>query len=148
MRTCGSILVVLAAGLAIGGSVSACADRVTATTAAAPMTPGASGTPHRVEVAQFAAVIAEPSVQIIDVRTPAEFADGHIVGAVNIPVNDPDFGRRVSELDPGGRYAVYCRSGNRSQPAVAQMQAAGILDIVELESGTNGWAAAGQPLTR
>ena len=90
----------------------------------------------------------KPSVQIIDVRTPAEFADGHIVGAVNIPVNDPDFGRRVSELDPAGRYAVYCRSGNRSQPAVAQMQAAGILDIVELESGTNGWAAAGQPLTR
>lgn len=148
MRTSGRYLVVLFALLAIGSSVTACADQVTATTAAAPVRPGTPGAPQRVDVAEFAEVIIRPGVQIIDVRTPAEFADGHIVGAVNIPVNDPDFGRRVSELDWAEKYAVYCRSGNRSQTAVARMLAAGILDIVELKTGTNGWAAAGQPLAR
>lgn len=100
------------------------------------------------DVAEFADVITAPEVRIIDVRTPKEFADGHISGAVNIPVSDPDFGQRVSKLDPAGVYAVYCRSGNRSQPAVAQMQAAGIANVIELDSGTKGWTAAGQPLDR
>ena len=145
MGTYRNTLVVLLAGFAIGGSVAACAEHVNATTAVGPMAPGAA---QRVGIAEFADIIAGAGVQIIDVRTPAEFAEGHIVGAVNLPVNDPDFGRRVSELDPAGKYAVYCRSGNRSQPAVASMQAAGILDIVELESGTNGWTAAGKPLAR
>lgn len=102
--------------------------------------------PVRVDVPQFAAIVNAPGVTIVDVRTPQEFAEGHIEGAVNIPVEFPDFIDRVSELDPNGTYAVYCRSGNRSQPAVAGMQQVGINGIYELESGTNGWSSAGQPL--
>jgi len=56
-----------------------------------------------------------------------------------------DFTDQVSQLDADGTYAVDCRSGNRSQTAVDQMSGAGINGIYELESGTNGWAAAGQP---
>ncbi len=104
--------------------------------------------PVRVGVPEFADIIADPSVTIVDVRTPQEFADGHIDGAVNIPVELPDFMDRVSELDPSGTYAVYCRSGNRSQPAVDGMASAGINGIYELESGTNGWTSGGQPLVQ
>jgi phage shock protein E len=102
--------------------------------------------PVRVDVPEFAAIVNAPSVTIVDVRTPQEFAEGHIAGAVNIPVEFPDFIDRVRELDPNGTYAVYCRSGNRSQPAVAGMQQVGINGIYELQSGTNGWSSAGQPL--
>jgi phage shock protein E len=58
---------------------------------------------------------------IIDVRTPAEFASGHLEGALNIDVQSPDFAARIMELDPSGEYFVYCRSGNRSGQAIAQM---------------------------
>jgi rhodanese-related sulfurtransferase len=104
--------------------------------------------PVRVGVPEFADIITDPGVMIVDVRTPQEFADGHIDGAVNIPVELPDFVDRVSELDPNGTYAVYCRSGNRSQVAVAGMTDVGINGIYELESGTNGWASEGQPLVQ
>lgn len=108
----------------------------------------ATDAPVRVGVAEFANVIASPDVTIVDVRTPQEFAEGHIEGAVNIPVELPDFMDRVSELDPSGTYAVYCRSGNRSQPAVAGMSSVGITSIFELESGTTGWTSEGQPLVQ
>lgn len=103
-------------------------------------------TPVRVGVPEFATVVATPGVTIVDVRTPEEFAQGHIEGAINIPVEYPDYMQRVSELDPNGIYAVYCRSGNRSQPAVAGMAQVGINGIYELENGTVGWSQAGQPL--
>ncbi len=104
--------------------------------------------PVRVGVPQFAEVITDPNVTIVDVRTPQEFSEGHIDGAVNIPVELPDFMDRVSELDPSGTYAVYCRSGNRSQPAVQGMASVGINGIYELESGTTGWTSEGQPLVQ
>jgi phage shock protein E len=102
--------------------------------------------PVRVGVSDFAAIVQSPGVTILDVRTPEEFAQGHIAGAVNIPVEYPDYVQRVSELDPNGTYAVYCRSGNRSQPAVAALEQLGITGVYELESGTVGWTAEGQPL--
>ncbi len=102
--------------------------------------------PVRVGVSDFAAIVQSPGVTILDVRTPEEFAQGHIAGAINIPVEYPDYTQRVSELDPNGIYAVYCRSGNRSQPAVAALAQLGINGVYELESGTVGWAAEGQPL--
>lgn len=108
----------------------------------------APATPVRVGVAEFATVIADPTVTIVDVRTPEEFAAGHIEGALNIPVERADYIDRVAELDPHGTYAVYCRSGNRSQPAVAGMASVGINAIYELESGTVGWASEGQPLVQ
>ena len=103
-------------------------------------------TPERVDPAMFANVIATPGIQIIDVRSPEEFAQGHIEGAVNYNVEGPDFGAQISALDPAGTYAVYCRSGNRSQPAVAAMSSIGINGIFELESGIVSWEDAGFPV--
>ena len=85
---------------------------------------------------------------LLDVRTPKEHAEGHLPGAVNIPVESSDFRDRVSALDPAGTYAVYCRSGNRSQGAVETMAGAGITGIYELESGTVGWTGEGLDLVR
>lgn len=105
----------------------------------------APAAPKRVDAEAFAAVVATPGVQIIDVRTPEEFAAGHIEGAVNYNVQGAEFLDQIATLDPAGTYAVYCRSGNRSQPAVEAMSAAGISGIYELESGIIGWESAGLP---
>jgi rhodanese-related sulfurtransferase len=102
--------------------------------------------PVRVGVEEFANVIAAPGVVILDVRTPQEFAEGHIEGAVNIPVESADYIDQVAQLDPSVTYAVYCRSGNRSQPAVDGLASVGVTSVYELESGTIGWTDAGQPL--
>lgn len=67
---------------------------------------------------------------VIDVRTPAEFASGHLEGAINIDVQGSDFDVRIAELDPDGHYVVYCRSGNRSGQAIQRMAELGITDAV------------------
>ncbi|MCE9514418.1 MAG: rhodanese-like domain-containing protein [Mycobacterium sp.] len=138
------LLALVICALVVAGGLTGCSASTSASTRA---TASDSG-PARVGTGEFAAVIEQPGTQIIDVRTPEEFADGHIAGAVNIPVQQPDFATRIAALDPNTTYAVYCRSGNRSQPAVAAMEEAGITTIYELDSGTKGWTAAGQPLTR
>ncbi len=101
--------------------------------------------PQRVDAAAFADVVATPGVTIVDVRTPEEFDAGHIDGAVNYNVEGPDFASQIAGLDPAGTYAVYCRSGNRSQTAVAEMSGVGINGIYELSTGINGWLDAGYP---
>ncbi|ADG74811.1 Rhodanese domain protein [Cellulomonas flavigena DSM 20109] len=63
---------------------------------------------------------------VVDVRTAAEYAEGHLQGAVNVDVQDAGFADAVAELDPGVPYVVYCRSGNRSAAAAATMVAAGL----------------------
>ena len=66
---------------------------------------------------------------IIDVRTPAEFASGHLDGAINIDVQSADFRDRVMALDTDGEYFIYCRSGNRSGQAINQMFQMGFTDM-------------------
>jgi rhodanese-related sulfurtransferase len=144
-----SVLAIAAAALLCPGLAGCSSDA-----GAGAATPGAVATNDsarvhlRVGVIDFERVVAMPGVQIVDVRTPEEFAEGHIPGAVNIAVQDAGFADQVSRLDPTATYAVYCRSGNRSKSAVAGMQRAGITSIYELESGTTGWVAAGKPLVR
>lgn len=95
------------------------------------------------DAAAFADLAAADGVVILDVRTPQEFAEGHLEGAVNLDVSSPDFGAGVAELDPAATYAVYCRSGNRSQTAMQQMQGAGITALADLAGGIQAWVDAG-----
>lgn len=104
--------------------------------------------PERVDAARFSEIIAGPGVVLIDVRTPEEFAAGHIDGAVNYNVEGPDFAAQIAALDPSGTYAVYCHSGNRSRTAVAAMSQAGIPGVYELDGGITAWSAAGYPVTQ
>jgi phage shock protein E len=81
---------------------------------------------------------------VIDVRTPAEYAAGHIVGAQNIDVEAGDFAARISTLDKKAQYLVYCRSGRRSAIAADEMAKAGFTDIVD-GGGMADLVAAGAP---
>lgn len=87
----------------------------------------------------FAEEISVPGVQIVDVRTAEEFAEGHIPGAEQIDVNDRDFMAKCRDrLDTGRTVAVYCRSGRRSKKAAAMLSAAGYR-VIELSGGFLGW---------
>lgn len=68
---------------------------------------------------------------VVDVRTPSEFAEGHVAGALNIDVSAADFEERIKALDPGEGYLVYCQSGNRSAAAAAAMTRLGVHDVVD-----------------
>jgi rhodanese-related sulfurtransferase len=91
---------------------------------------------------------AKDTRMIIDVRTPAEFSGGHLDGAVNIDIQSPDFTSQIEALDRNGSYVVYCRSGNRSGMAMAQMLDMGFTDVsnagsVEEASASLGIAIVG-----
>lgn len=80
---------------------------------------------------------------LIDVRTPEEFASGHISGAVNIPVESLQ--SRLSEVSNGQPIVVYCRSGNRSATASQILEQAGYTSIYDL-GGIVDWTAQGFPV--
>jgi rhodanese-related sulfurtransferase len=97
------------------------------------------------EVAAAEAVQMLEARTVIDVRTPEEFASGHVTGAVNIPVEAADFSDRIGELDPKASYLVYCRSGRRSAIAADIMDEAGFTDVVDA-GGLQPLADAGAPV--
>lgn len=82
---------------------------------------------------------------VIDVRTPAEFAAGHVPGALLIDVSAPTFAGQIAGLDRDQAYVVYCRSGNRSAVAISQMLGAGFTELYDMGPLT-AWANAGQPV--
>jgi rhodanese-related sulfurtransferase len=79
------------------------------------------------------------TIQLIDVRTPAEFKQGHIEGALNIDVSSAGFGKNIGQLDKDKPVYIYCRSGQRSNTAAKKMEQAGFNTIYDLKDGINSW---------
>ena len=95
-----------------------------------------------VDNVEFAQIIADTTVQLVDVRTPAEFAAGHIPEAVNIDVRGEKFDSEAKALlDPSRPVAVYCRSGARSKTAARNLVDKGYR-VYELNNGFMNWNGA------
>lgn len=90
-----------------------------------------------------AAVDIPADAVVIDVRTPVEYAAGHLDGAVNIDVQAADFDSRIAALPASGDYVVYCRSGNRSASAAARMGKLGYAGVTDAGSMSDAAAATG-----
>jgi rhodanese-related sulfurtransferase len=86
------------------------------------------------------------SAQIVDVREPEEWAEGHIPGAIHIPLGE--LAARTGELDSGQPAIVVCRSGRRSLYGAETLLQAGFGDAKSLAGGMVDWEAAGQPVER
>ena len=97
-------------------------------------------------VTEFSSKVAEAGVITLDVRTPGEYAEGHLEGARLIDFQSGNFENEISSLDKNATYAVYCRSGNRSGQAVKVMHDAGFHNVYNLNGGVIDWANAGLPL--
>ena len=90
---------------------------------------------------------AKADFVILDVRTPQEFAEGHLRGAVNLDIQAPDFERQLKALDRGKTYLVYCRTGNRSIRAVRAMEQLGFQSIQHMAQGIVRWQDRGFPVS-
>jgi rhodanese-related sulfurtransferase len=103
-----------------------------------------------VSVEQAKALLDRPpaGLVVLDVRTPEEFADGHLGGAQNVNVLAPDFEQRVGKLDRGKPYLVYCRTGNRSVRAVQTMTRLGFTSISHMTEGIVAWQGKRLPLVK
>lgn len=100
-----------------------------------------------VSAPEFDKEIKADSVQLLDVRTPQEYAEGHIDGALNINVQSDDFQRMVEkELSKDSTILVYCRSGRRSMDAAEILTKLGY-KVVNLKGGIIEWKEDGLPVT-
>lgn len=116
-----------------------------ATAALALVLAACGGTDTAAPAADAGAALPAGTV-LIDVRTPEEFDTGHLVGALNLPVELPAFPDQVAELDPDAEYLVYCRSGRRADLAVAYMTELG-LDARNVGSVAEAAAETGVAVT-
>lgn len=94
-----------------------------------------------VSVEQAVEMIAKTKkLQIVDVRTPAEFKTGHIKGAVNIDFRDAEFDKKIKKLLKRKRpVLLYCRSGRRSLNAMNKMSTLKFKEVYNLEGGVIVW---------
>ncbi len=78
-------------------------------------------------------------VYLVDVRTPDEYAAGHIKGSVNIDIQDSNFENKISKMDKDKTVYVYCKAGGRSAKAQKMLQNMGFKHVVNLEGGFDQW---------
>jgi rhodanese-related sulfurtransferase len=102
----------------------------------------------RASALQVTQIMNRGKSTVIDVRTPEEFAAGHLRDAKNIPL--ADLGTRIGELEKskGRSVVVVCQTGARADKAVRQLAAAGFDDVVSLDGGLTAWQAAGLPVAK
>ena len=85
---------------------------------------------------------------VLDVRTAEEFNAGHIIGAINIDIKQPDALSKIDKLDHNAKYIVHCRTNNRSEIAVNHMVESGFVSVYQMMDGFNGWSENGFPVVK
>jgi len=103
-----------------------------------------------IAVADFKAALeaAGPNFQLVDVRTPGEWADGTLQNAQKINWNDQAFDKNIQALNKTQAVYVYCRSGARSGRAMARMQSLGFTEVYNLNGGIMAWQNAGYEVVK
>ncbi len=104
---------------------------------------------EHVDAAGAAALLASAEKPVVlDIRTPEEYAEGHIEGATMIDYKAADFESKVAELDRDQTYLVHCRSGGRSTSSLPVFEKLGFKHIIHLDGGFSDWQSAGQPVAK
>jgi len=85
---------------------------------------------------------------VLDIRTSAECAEGHIEGSTQIDYRAPDFESKVAALDRDKPYLVHCQGGGRSTESLKTFEKLGFKHIIHLDGGLSGWEGAGQPVVK
>jgi rhodanese-related sulfurtransferase len=101
-----------------------------------------------VEAVELQALREREALLLLDVRTPEEFAEGHISGAVNIDYYNSKFDEHINSLDTSTPVLVYCHSGKRSHNTAQKLKKIGFHTIYELKGGIVEWISKGFSTTR
>jgi phage shock protein E len=119
--------------LLLTGLATACNQQPSqpaATTAPTTAAPAATAPIAAINTPAAKQLLAKPTTEVLDVRTPVEFVTGHLAQARNLNVNNDDFAQQVAQLDTSKTYVVYCRSGKRSSKAADIMYQHGFRHVV------------------
>ena len=87
---------------------------------------------------EFRTEIMTPEIQLVDVRVPEAFNEGHIPGAKNLDFTSEHFDEMMKQLDKKNPVAVYCRGGRQSMEAAEKLQDAGF-EVIHLDGGILTW---------
>ncbi|WP_394689882.1 rhodanese-like domain-containing protein [Hoeflea sp.] len=98
--------------------------------------------------AAYEALEADPSIVVLDIRTPFEFKRGHVEGAVNIDFYAKDFADRIMALDPARSYVMYCHAGGRSHALMRAFSQTEFKDVMHIPAGFSGWRRERLPFVR
>ena len=85
---------------------------------------------------------------LIDVRTPGEYAQGHLANAISMDIYSNDFKSRASKLDKSKPVFVYCKAGSRSDSAADVLSDLGFKEIYDLNGGIISWQKANKPIEK
>lgn len=91
---------------------------------------------------QFEQKLQMEDVQLVDVRTADEFAEGHLPNALNIDINGDEFELQTAKLDKEKPVMVYCKMGGRSAKAASKLKEQGFKNITDLDGGITSWKEA------
>lgn len=114
----------------------------------APILPGLIHGSNSVNPSAATLLINRSRAIIIDVRTPEDFAKGHLARAKNLPLNQMPSGLEGLKLDKKYPLLLVCDSGNRSASMIQKTKNAGYAEVFNLEGGTAAWLHAGLPLVK
>lgn len=101
-----------------------------------------------VNAEQFDKLRADKNNVVLDVRTPEEFSEGHIPGAINIDFNGDDFDDKIAKLDKNKTYLVHCAVGGRSARACTKLGKLDFKNVYNLQGGMGAWEKAGKPVEK
>jgi rhodanese-related sulfurtransferase len=99
-----------------------------------------------ISAVQMLELVKLEDVHLIDVRTPAEFAEGHIENAKNIDFYSANFDLQIDALDKSKPVILYCKSGGRSAKCVSKLNLKGFKVIYDLQGGINHWGFEGRQI--
>ena len=143
-----SIVSTLAAAVVVAMPIGASARAGEAASAAPATKPAAPAAVTKLSVDEFDQGRQVKNAVVLDVRSPEEYAAGHVPGAVNVPVTgkgSAGFDKTVAAIDRERPVLVHCRSGVRSAKAVEKMRAMGFAHLAEFPGGWVAWEGAGKP---
>ncbi|MEY2963209.1 MAG: hypothetical protein RL754_470 [Bacteroidota bacterium] len=141
-----SILSSIAFALALSTSLTSCSGN---TDQAVPQEQSQAGViAKNVNADEFAQLVVEGKGLVLDVRTPGEYAQGHLKNSTLLNIYDENFAAEISKLDKDTPVYVYCRSGNRSGQAMRAMQQQGFKEVYNLQGGIGAWMGKGFEVVR
>ena len=100
----------------------------------------------KISLEEFEKLREKEGSVVVDVRTPAEYANGHVPGAVNVPLQSEDFDKRVKAMSKDKTYLVYCAVGGRSAKASARMKELGVPNVLDFTGSMRAWREAEKPV--
>lgn len=107
-----------------------------------------SGSVQLIQAIEFQQAISQQPIQLVDIRTASEFAQGHIEGAINVDFYDPNFLQNMQNVvQTNQTLYIYCRSGNRTGMAAKRLAAVGY-HVVDLQNGIITWYQAQLPIVQ